>query len=204
MKQKNVILALFILILAGSFIYLQINRPIEEDNLVNTNQSEEQIDLSAEALAKVDTSDWLTYRNEEYGFEFKYKENWNIEENNIITVIIPNYDDRPLLVDLGRININIDTTTDINVLVKEGRDYLTKSWQDELGVEKDVSEKNIFKNDNSIIFLGPLSPPSGMNERIYILISNVYKTAIISGVIYGGSEVLDQINHILNTFQFID
>ena len=204
MKQKNVILALFILILAGSFIYLQINRPIEEDNLVNTNQSEEQIDLSAEALAKVDTSDWLTYRNEEYGFEFKYKENWNIEENNIITVIIPNYDDRPLLVDLGRINIKIDTTTDINVLVKEGRDYLTKSWQDELGVEKDVSEKNIFKNDNSIIFLGPLSPPSGMNERIYILISNVYKTAIISGVIYGGSEVLDQINHILNTFQFID
>ena len=204
MKQKNVILALFILILAGSFIYLQINRPIEEDNLVNTNQSEEQIDLSAEALAKMDTSGWLTYRNEEYGFEFKYKENWNIEENNIITVIIPNYDDRPLLVDLGRININIDTTTDINVLVKEGRDYLTKSWQDELGVEKDVSEKNIFKNDNSIIFLGPLSPPSGMNERIYILISNVYKTAIISGVIYGGSEVLDQINHILNTFQFID
>ena len=92
MKQKNVILALFILILAGSFIYLQINRPIEEDNLVNTNQSEEQIDLSAEALAKVDTSDWLTYRNEEYGFEFKYKENWNIEENNIITVVQENKD----------------------------------------------------------------------------------------------------------------
>ncbi|MBT4516976.1 MAG: hypothetical protein HOC78_03690 [Candidatus Komeilibacteria bacterium] len=80
MKQKNVILALFILILAGSFIYLQINRPIEEDNLVNTNQSEEQIDLSAEALAKMDTSGWLTYRNEEYGFEFKYKKEWDINE----------------------------------------------------------------------------------------------------------------------------
>ncbi len=26
----------------------------------------------------IDTSDWLTYRNEEYGFEFKYPRDWNI------------------------------------------------------------------------------------------------------------------------------
>jgi hypothetical protein len=42
----------------------------------------------------VDTSDWLTYRNEQYGFEFKYPKEWKLEikkNNNQITTLEINF-----------------------------------------------------------------------------------------------------------------
>jgi hypothetical protein len=35
-----------------------------------------------EPVTKVDTSSWKTYRNEKYGFKFKYPGNWTIENSN--------------------------------------------------------------------------------------------------------------------------
>ena len=42
--------------------------PIE----VSTTETEE--------LPALDTSDWSTYRNDEYGFEFQYDNSWIVEE----------------------------------------------------------------------------------------------------------------------------
>lgn len=56
--MKNVILAVIILILVGGIAYWQMNKPVEEEIVDNTNQSEE--------------NNWLTYRNEDYGYLIKY------------------------------------------------------------------------------------------------------------------------------------
>ena len=73
-------------VLSGTIYYLPIvgNRTliITKHDLSNTKESEEMLNkvLSTfkftEPAAKVDISNWKTYRNEKYGFEFRYPSSW--------------------------------------------------------------------------------------------------------------------------------
>ncbi|MFA6215152.1 MAG: hypothetical protein WC768_01115 [Patescibacteria group bacterium] len=49
---------------------LDVNQAVNQN--LNTN--------IATTTEEIDISDWKTYRNEEYGFEFKYPEDWKIQE----------------------------------------------------------------------------------------------------------------------------
>ena len=50
-----------------------INETADQNINVNINEAE---DLSDEVSIEVDTSDWLTYENEVYGFSLRYPEDW--------------------------------------------------------------------------------------------------------------------------------
>lgn len=46
--------------------------------------------------AKTDeTADWQTYRNKEWGYELKYPQNWNVEENTVLITTIRNWIRKP-------------------------------------------------------------------------------------------------------------
>lgn len=91
-KKKFIILGALILILLTGWAYLSLYKN-SVDNTPNTNEvinNEEENDLSSEALAEVDTSDWEVYRNEELGFEFKYPRNLDIKDDGEKIYVIAN------------------------------------------------------------------------------------------------------------------
>jgi len=83
LNEKVIILSTLALVLSlGLFGCVKTQKPV-----VNTNQNQ-NTNTKVEANAntnvattteEIDTSNWKTYRNEEYGFEFKYPEDWKID-----------------------------------------------------------------------------------------------------------------------------
>ena len=83
MKKKNIIVLLSIIILAvlaGGFWFVG-----NQENKKETANSQSVIQEEQEAGNEIDTSDWLTYRNEEYGFEVNYPKDWEYDTIDGIT-----------------------------------------------------------------------------------------------------------------------
>lgn len=71
-----------LLVLAGCSAQTATNTINENANIevvTNTNETVSNENTNAEQGSEVDTTNWLTYENEEYGFSFKYPKEWTLE-----------------------------------------------------------------------------------------------------------------------------
>ena len=141
MKKTLIITIISVIVLAliggGVVWYFKIqkqepvNPPVTENN--NPVEERENNELTGEVVSggdEIDTSDWLTYRNEEYGFELKYPQGWEIDiYSEAIIRIIPN-------------NINDPYYAPIAISIRENK-YLLEI--------RDWFIKNYPKNENDII-----------------------------------------------------
>ncbi|MEQ1499818.1 MAG: PsbP-related protein [Parcubacteria group bacterium] len=92
------------------------------------------------ASTSSDISSWKTYRNEEYGFEFKYPRGWKVDRSNVRDVSTSVYVYNPIIQDM---EYNIE----LNFKVSSSTDFITNIANVEKG-EKIVKENIVFNGIN--------------------------------------------------------
>jgi hypothetical protein len=73
-----VVLALSVLLFSGD-VFTKTNSNANATATSNQNLNTAS-SATTNSAAIIDTSDWLTYENREYGFTFEYPDNWRLEE----------------------------------------------------------------------------------------------------------------------------
>jgi len=89
MPNKNILLIIGLLILISLGVILGLRLSLKQKPQPTPPQSVQAPAISQPTQAPqqkqepIDTSNWKTYRNEEYGFEVRYPTNWEVEESNL-------------------------------------------------------------------------------------------------------------------------
>lgn len=173
-----VLTAIMIVIGLLSLWYLSCKKDENPDLVVNQN-------LVASSTPEI--SDWKTYRNEEYGFEFKYPEGVLIEEDNKnVRIEKLNYTDEK-----ERLDANEFFIESWNFSLEELKSYKLSNFKEGM-----LNGYKTYEGDDLDAYISPLGP------RMLFLSKNDLKVtfAIYTGQ---GVEVKSLVDQILSTFKFI-
>src|SRR3989338_4898585 len=114
--HKSLILKLLpILIIVGlivgyfAFAYYLTIWPFESEISVSTSSKQVEKITRAGPVTDDSMSDWKVYRNEEYGFEFKYPESWKLELDNSTPIL-----------NSQSLKISKDPSNNITILINAG------------------------------------------------------------------------------------
>jgi len=205
--KKSIIIASIVIILAliggGVFWYFkQSNKPINPSVTENENQPSENPKSEI-----INTDDWLTYRNEEYGFELKYPKEWIIEDNKNMFLFQTEERqkqlDKNLMVPIS--NFSIFVARSISELPSSQKYYNMDKIGLEQWINKEIDEQ--YLSDKRIVKIN--------NINGYRVSTGIYTEGFFFDSIYVEHNykiyvfnILDlklkEIDRIINSFKFIN
>jgi hypothetical protein len=162
-------------------------------NTVNTNATVANENTNTEQGSEVDTSDWLTYTNEEYGFSFEYKNSWSVDWNSM---------DQCWYIKDKNAAANTNTTTYLATLCTAGYfDQIKYSslsdWQSHRGAnglkhDEETSAQTL--NGQDVLFV---HSPRSILDSYLILAKNNSDVLSLSSAQWSDSSL----THLLNSFR---
>lgn len=150
-----------------------------------------------ETIAELDTSDWLTYENKEYGYRFKYPPTWYVVNDALsgtITVSVFPEDDSLYATDVGIMS---------GFLIRKDPDrYAAMIDTTDQFAGKDMSAMSYTNNNISGTLYRYTDDFSGeiINELVYNSPEGViYVASYVSGTVYN-----DDFENIMKSLQLIN
>lgn len=148
-SKVAVIIIVLILIGGAYFVFSKKDKNIPAQNIENQNsQSSQSVD------GNLSMSDWKTYRNEKYGLEFKYPNEWLIaQESNTNNIFVRLSKDGE-----NSFSLNIGPITDIDgkkITLDEFLSFYNKNYKDtelKQGI-KNINDIQMVYFDNSLVGL---------------------------------------------------
>jgi len=167
----------------------EVNENVNTVANANTTSNTNEV---ANANTEVDTSDWLTYENEEYGYIIQYPENYRIEEGDIYINIFSN-------------SVNDDSTVTANELkvvvsINENVEIELDDWIETFNI--DISEEEVISINQRIakVIVGTTNQMGSIFTERHIFYKIDSKGIVITAIPFN-SELLSVFDRIAKSFK---
>lgn len=189
--MKNIIFLIAILALIGVMMVVfglqKKEQPIEE-MVIESIIPKETATTTTEVSSEIDTSNWKTYRNEEFGFEVKYQPYWQTGTYDIVGI----QDKRFIPMIFNQYDSNQNTALPLLNFTISDKGF---NFPNENYFKDELIHGNLFKIYKSSEFLG-------FNYYTEISLKNNFYFLIKVGQIESNDEALNRFREIISTFRF--